>query len=77
MDELHVWIPMQRYSQDCSMLCFCQMWLGDTTPDESITPEGYMVFRADLKAVECGKTHGRGTAIFVKQSWCTDSKVIS
>jgi len=59
------------------LLYFCQTWLRDKTPGESITPEGYMVFRADLNAVKCGKTHGRGTAIFVKQSWCIDSKVIS
>lgn len=77
MDELHARISKQRYVQDCSMLCFCETWLGDKTPDESITPEGYMVYRANCNAVDCGKTRGGGTAIFVNQSWCTDSKVIS
>lgn len=36
-----------------------------------------MVYRANCNAVDCGKIHGGGTAIFVNQSWCTDSKEIS
>ncbi|XP_068569872.1 uncharacterized protein [Cebidichthys violaceus] len=77
MDELLCRIATQRYIQDCSVLCFCETWLGETTPDEVITPGGYKAFRADRKAADCGKTRGGGTAIFVKQSWCTDTKVIS
>jgi len=37
--------------------------------------QGVMVCRADRNG--CDKTHGGGTAIFVNQSWCTDSKMIS
>ncbi|XP_031697296.1 uncharacterized protein LOC116379479, partial [Anarrhichthys ocellatus] len=74
MDELLCRIATQRYIQDCSVLCFCETWLGETTPDEVITPGGYKAFRADRKAADCGKTRGGGTAIFVKLSWCTDTK---
>ncbi len=53
------------------MLCFCE------TPDEPLTQEGYTIFRADRDAEKSGKTKGGGTAIFVKQSWCTNSEIIS
>lgn len=77
MDELHLRISTQRYVWDCSMLCFCETWLSGTTPDEPITPGGYMIFRADRDAERSSKTRGRGTAILLKLSWCTDGKVLS
>lgn len=72
MDELHARISLQKDIQDCSILCFCETWLGESTPDEAITLAGYMVFREDRGAVESRKTRGRGTATLVKQSWYTD-----
>ncbi|XP_073720820.1 uncharacterized protein [Misgurnus anguillicaudatus] len=77
MDELRVRISTQRDIQDCSMLCFCETWLGKRTPDEAITPDGYTAFREDRSAVDSGKTRGGGTAVLVKQTWCTDCKLIS
>lgn len=35
---------MQRDLQDCSMLCFCETWLGGRTPDEAITLHSYAAF---------------------------------
>lgn len=35
---------MQRDLQDCSMLCFCETWLGGRTPDEAITLHSYTAF---------------------------------
>ncbi|XP_032872293.1 NACHT, LRR and PYD domains-containing protein 12-like [Amblyraja radiata] len=66
-----------RNLQDCSMLCFCETWLGERTPDEAITPDGYTAFREDRSAADSGKTRGGGTAVLVKQTWCTDCKLIS
>lgn len=77
VDELHARISMQKDIRDCSILCFCETWLGERTPDEAMTPDGYTVFREDRCAVESGKTRGGGTAALVKKSWCTDSKIIS
>lgn len=77
MDELFCRMATQRYFKDCSVLCFCETWLGQRTPDEAITPAGYTVYRADRSETECGKTRGGGTAILVKQSWSTDNMVIS
>ncbi|CAM4331524.1 unnamed protein product [Leuciscus chuanchicus] len=63
MDELRVQISTQRDLQDCSMLCFCETWLGERTPDEAITLDGYTAFREDRSAVDSGKTRGGGTAV--------------
>ncbi|KAK0146756.1 hypothetical protein N1851_013962 [Merluccius polli] len=73
MDELHARISMQKDIQDCTLLCFCETWLGERTPDEAVTPDGYTVFRGDRSARESGG----GMAILVKQSWCTDRRIIS
>jgi len=75
MDELQARISTQRYVQDCSMLC--ETWLNGEIPDEPLTPGGYTIFRADRDTERSGNTRGGGTAILVKQSWCTDCKVIS
>ncbi|KAI2645121.1 hypothetical protein H4Q32_027825 [Labeo rohita] len=77
MDELHARISMQKEVQECSILCFCETWLGERTPDVALTPDGYTVFRADRSAEDSGKTHGGGTAALVKKSWCTDCKITS
>ncbi|RXN13623.1 RNA-directed DNA polymerase from mobile element jockey-like protein [Labeo rohita] len=50
MDELHARISMQKEVQECSILCFCETWLGERTPDVALTPDGYTVFRADRSA---------------------------
>lgn len=52
------------------MLCFCETWLGDKTPDESMTPEGYMVYRADRNVVECGKTRRERNSILGDFNHC-------
>lgn len=77
MDELHARLSAERYLRNCSLLCFCETWLGEEIPDEPLTPEGYTIFRADRRAADCGKSRGGGTAVLVNQSWCTDNKVIS
>ncbi|KAK7879987.1 hypothetical protein WMY93_033334 [Mugilogobius chulae] len=68
MDELLTRISTQRDIRDCSMLCFCETWLGEKTPDAAVTPDGYSVYRGDRSAVESGKTRGGGTLALVKQS---------
>ncbi len=77
IDDLISRLATQRYIQDCSVLCFCETWLDQRTPDEAITPAGYSVYRADRSAADSGKTRGGGTAILIKQSWSTDNTVIS
>ncbi|KAK7939451.1 hypothetical protein WMY93_002777 [Mugilogobius chulae] len=59
MDELHTRISTQKDIRDCSMLCFCETWLGEKTPDAAVTPDGYSVYRGDRSAVESGKTEER------------------
>ena len=50
---------------------------GEKSPDEAVTLDGYTVFRGDRSARDSGKTRGDGTAIYVKQSWCKDCRIIS
>ena len=47
MDELCARISTQKDIQDCTLLCFCETWLGERTPDEAVTLDGYTVFRGD------------------------------
>lgn len=76
MNELHARISMQKNIRDCSILCLCETWLGERTPDEAVTPGGYTLVREDRSA-DSGKTRGGGTAVLVKQSWCKiNSKII-
>ena len=77
MDELHVRISTQKDIQDCTLFCFCETWLGEKSPDAAVTLDGYTVFRGDRSARDSGKTRGGGTAIYVKQSWCKDCRIIS
>lgn len=73
MYDLTSRLTTQWYIQVCSVLRFCQTWLGQGTSDEAITLAGYSVYSAE----ECGKTRGGGTAILVKHSWSTNKSVIS
>lgn len=78
-DKLHSRISMQRpilYRVLFRTPPYCETWLGERTPDEAITPDGYTVFREDHCTADSGKTNG-GTAALVKQTWCIDWKMIS
>lgn len=66
---------MQRDIQECSM-CFYETWLGERMPDEAIKLHGDTVFKGDRSMTTSGKTHSGGTAVLVKQTWCTDCGII-
>lgn len=77
MNKLHAQISKLKDIQECSILCFCETWPGERTPDTAISPDGYMVFRADQSCTGTGKSRSGGIAALVKQSWCTDCKITS
>lgn len=62
MDEIHGLIHKQRYAWDCSVLCFCETWLGEDTPDAAVKPASYMLW-GDRDAERNGKSCGGGIAI--------------
>jgi hypothetical protein len=59
------------------LVVFLRDMAGEKSPDEAVTLDGYTVFRGDRSARDSGKTRGGGTAIYVKQSWCKDCRIIS
>lgn len=75
MYEIQARISIQKDMWDCSILCFYETWLKERTPDEAVALDGYMVVRGNRRAEDSGKTR-RGMAAFVKQSWCTDCKIL-
>ena len=43
MDELHARTSTQKDIQDFSILCFCETWQGERTPDEAVIKGRYTV----------------------------------
>lgn len=41
MDDLHAWISTLKDIQECSILFFCETWLGERTPDTAIRTDGF------------------------------------
>lgn len=76
MDDLRLWRSMQREVRDCSVYIFSETWLTDKIPDSGVELEGLTLHRADRVMSSTGKLRGGGWAVYTKNSWCSDARVI-
>ena len=72
-DELKSQISYQRDIQNCSILCFTELWLNNDI--KNIQLAGYTLYRQDRTAAS-RKTLGGGLCIFVNNNWCMKSKEV-
>lgn len=75
MDELTALARSQMEYQECSLMCFKEIWLHQDIPDDKVSIEGYQTVRADRDYTRSGKRKGGGLAVLVNNRWCNPAQI--
>ena len=77
MDEIRLLLTTKKSKlADCCCMIFTESKLDSSTPDAAITLAGHTAYRADRTAAS-GKKTGGGLCVFVHNSWCTDTTIVT
>lgn len=75
MDELEALTRTRREYRECSIMCFCETWLHEQTPDSAVALPGFHTIRADRDTTMSGKSKGGGLAVLVNSRWCNPGHI--
>ncbi|XP_078249882.1 uncharacterized protein LOC144589337 [Pogona vitticeps] len=76
MDDLRLQVSSSKFVKNCCMLLITETWLNPTIPNTVIDMEGFLLHRLDRDR-NVGKCRGGGLCVFVRESWCTNSEIIT
>ncbi len=77
MDYIRLCRVSQRSMRNCCVFIFSETWLGRNITDAAVGLEGMTLHRADIDATLTGKQRGGGLAIYINNSWCLETEVVS
>ena len=77
MDELRLLDASCNNVKNSCALIFSETWFRDDVTETAAELEGRSLFRADRDRIQSGKERGGGVAIYTKDSWCRNTKIVS
>lgn len=77
LDCLRLLLTSRKEIKHCCVLIFTETWLHEGICDSGIQLDGLASYRADRDTTATGKTRGGGLCVYINNSWCRNTAIVS
>lgn len=75
IDDLAASVKYHHAFKNASAIGICETWLESVIGDDTVSIDGYDIYRADRDLSRSGKQSGGGIAWYINRLWCTNVSV--